>query len=214
MGACYSLSEASMKLLLVRHGETIDNINRAIGSRLLGPPLSDIGRAQAASLSTELAGRGLARLHSSRALRAAQTAATAASALGIPHIEMDGVHEIDAGDLEGQLYADAMADYAGTMQRWWTDRSARIPGGESGAEFMTRFDAAINALAAQQDQDATFAVVSHEAAILVWASSTATNLDAEFSRTHGVRNTGIVELEGSPSEGWRAMSWDGLTLPL
>lgn len=196
-----------MRLLLIRHGETADNVARTIGSHLPGPALSPTGIEQARALADRLAADEVAVVHSSRALRASQTAAEVAAARGLAHHEIDGFHEIDAGDLEGLPYAEALSGYAGTMQRWWHDPDARIPGGESGTEFMARFSAAIDAVANESNEVAV--VVSHEAAICVWASSTATNLDAEFSRTHGVQNTGIVELHGSPAEGWRAVSWDG-----
>lgn len=199
-----------MRLLLIRHGETADNVARTIGSRPPGPPLSERGVEQATALAASLAGTPLAAVHSSRALRAVQTASVVAEALDVPHVELDGLLEIDAGDLEGLPYAEAMQGYAGTMQRWWVDPEARIPGGESGVGFMARFDRAVAAVeAAAGSPDATVAIVSHEAAICVWASSTATNLDAEFSRTHGVANTGVVVLEGSSVDGWRAAEWDG-----
>lgn len=201
-----------MRLLLIRHGETSDNEARRVGSRLPGPPLSSAGVAQADELARALVAERLDRVHASRALRAQQTAAAVARASGLPVEPVDGVHEIEAGDLEGLPYADAMPGYAGTMQRWWTDRHARIPGGEDGIEFMARYDRAIASIAAQAGAGSVVALVSHQAAITVWASSTASNLDAEFSRTHDLRNAGVVALEGSPAAGWRAVSWDGIAI--
>ena len=203
-----------MRLLLVRHGETADNIARTIGSRPPGPPLSTVGLEQAAALADALRGEPVHAVHSSHALRAVQTAQTTAAELGVPHLEIDGALEIDAGDLEGKTYAEAVPLYMGTMQQWWTDREARIPGGENGSEFLNRFEAAIRTVIEETDADTTAVVVSHEAAICVWAANTAENLDAEFSRTHGLRNTGIVALEGSFDEGWNAVSWDGEPLRL
>ena len=197
-----------MRLLLIRHGETADNIARTIGSRPPGPPLSTVGHGQAAALADVLTDESVSAVHSSRALRAVQTAQTIALELGVPHTEIVGAHEIDAGDLEGRTYAEAVPLYMGTMQRWWTDREARIPGGENGSEFLSRFDAAVRAVVEDTEAGATAVVVSHEAAICVWAANTAENLDAEFSRSHGLRNTGIVALEGSFDEGWTAVSWD------
>ena len=197
-----------MRLLLIRHGETADNVAQTIGSRPPGPPLSPVGVDQARTLAGRLAGEPIAAVHSSRALRAAETAAVAAAALGVPHHELHGLLEIDAGDLEGLSYADALPGYMGTMQKWWTDRDARIPGGESGSEFVARYDAAVASVVSTTDPASTAVIVSHEAAICVWAANTADNLDAEFSRTHGLRNTGVVALEGSPDRGWVAVSWD------
>lgn len=205
--------EVPMRLLLIRHGVTADNIARTIGSRLPGPPLSADGIAQASALARRLAGEQVSRIHSSRAVRAVQTAASVAEALRVPLHEVDGAQEIDAGDLEGLPHDEAMPAYFGTIQRWWTDRSARIPGGESGHEFMARFDGAIATICTRDEADGTVALVSHEAAIRVWASSTASNLDAESSRRLDLRNTGIVTLEGSVKDGWRATDWSGLALP-
>ena len=197
-----------MRLLLIRHGETSDNVDRVIGSRLPGPALTRTGREQAHGLAARLAHAPVV-VHSSQARRAVETAETVAAALGVPHVQVEGLHEIDAGDLEGRPFADALEGYAGTMQGWWTDPDARIPGGESGTEFVARFDQALTTVVDGAPDDAVVAVVSHEAAISVWAANVATNLDAEFSRTHGIANTGVVELEGSPQDGWVVTSWDG-----
>lgn len=197
-----------MRLLLIRHAETSDNVDRVVGSRLPGPPLTSTGRAQARDLGARLA-HAPAVVHSSQARRAVETAEAVAAALGVPHVPVDGLHEIDAGDLEGRSFDDALEGYAGTMQGWWTDPDARIPGGESGSEFIERFDRAVTGVVDGAPDDAVVAVVSHEAAICVWATNVATNLDAAFSRTHGITNTGVVELEGSPQDGWVATSWDG-----
>lgn len=197
-----------MRLLLIRHGETSDNVDEVVGTRLPGPPLTSTGRAQAHELGARLV-HAPAVIHSSHARRAVETAERVAAVLGVPHVQVEGLHEIDAGDLEGRPYADALEGYAGTMQGWWTDPEARIPGGESGSEFVERFDRAVTAVVDGRPDDEVVAVVSHEAAICVWAANVATNLDAEFSRTHGITNTGVVELEGSPGDGWVATSWDG-----
>lgn len=202
----------SMRLLLIRHAETADNVDRVVGSRLPGPPLTSTGREQARGLAARLPPTS-AVIHSSHARRAVETAETVAEALGVPHAQVEGLHEIDAGDLEGRPYADALEGYAGTMQTWWTEPGTRIPGGESGSEFMDRFDRAVAAVLDGSPDDGLAVVVSHEAAICVWAANVASNLDAEFSRTHGITNTGVVELEGSPQDGWTVTSWDGSPVP-
>ena len=201
-----------MRLLLIRHGETADNTAQVIGSRLPGPPLSATGVEQARALSGTLAAEQVTVVHSSRALRALQTAETLAASLGVPHVPVQGLHEIEAGDLEGRPYSEARSSYVGTMQRWWTDEEARIPGGENGTEFMARFGDAVASSTATTPPEATVVVVAHEAAICVWAAFVADNVDAAFSRTHGVSNTGIVVLEGSVEAGWTATSWDGENL--
>ena len=55
----------------------------------------------------------------------------------------------------------------------------------------------------------TAVVFSHGAAIRVWVAGSATNVPPSFAGEHELDNTGIVELEGSPSEGWTLLSWQG-----
>jgi broad specificity phosphatase PhoE len=95
----------------------------------------------------------------------------------------------------------------GTIISWWQDSAARIPGSESGDEFFARFTAAIGVAA--EAHDGTVAVFSHGAALRTWASAISKNIDEAFSRVHDLPNTGMIVLEGSPSEGWVATHWDG-----
>ena len=86
-----------------------------------------------------------------------------------------------------------------------------MPGGDDGHAFFERYDAAIAAIA----QEAivlgvtTAALVSHGAAIRVWAAHRGANLDPEYARTHPLDNTGVVIVEGSPADGWQVVSWAG-----
>ena len=84
----------------------------------------------------------------------------------------------------------------------------RMPGAIDGHEFFRRFDDAIAAIAADHPGQ-TVAVVSHGAAIRVWAGARASNLGAEYTVNRHLDNTGVVVLTGSPDEGWRAETWAG-----
>ncbi len=87
------------------------------------------------------------------------------------------------------------------------DTELRMPGGESGAEALARYDAVV---AEAVDSGArTVAMVSHGAAIRMWTSARAGNVDVDFAAARPLDNTGIVILEGSPADGWKALSWEG-----
>jgi broad specificity phosphatase PhoE len=96
----------------------------------------------------------------------------------------------------------------GTIISWWQDSTARIPGSESGDEFFARFTEAI--ATATAGRHGTVAIFSHGAALRTWASATSRNIDEAFSRAHELPNTAMIVLEGSPSEGWSAIHWDGV----
>ncbi|GAA2223231.1 histidine phosphatase family protein [Herbiconiux moechotypicola] len=200
-----------MRLLLIRHGQTIDNANGALGTVVPGPGLTELGRTQAAAIPAALVAESIDAIAMSTMRRTHETAAPLVEALGLAPIEFDGLREITAGDIEGRSDSEAIRLYLGTLFGWWTDFSARIPGGEDGHEFHARYDGAIRELAAAHPEG-TVAVFSHGAAIRTWASWSSGNIDAEFSRTHGLENTGIVILEGSPEAGWEAVSWQNAPL--
>jgi probable phosphoglycerate mutase len=196
-----------MRLLLIRHGQTIDNVRGALGTVIPGPPLTELGEQQAAAVPTALAETPIDAIYVSTMLRTQLTAAPLSTARGVDVEVIDGIQEIDAGALEGHSDEDAIRAYMGTIFSWWVDTDARIPGGENGTEFFGRFDAAIEHIAVEHD--GTVAVVSHGAAIRAWTARSSANLDADFSRTHQLDNTAIVVMEGSPTHGWVTTQWDG-----
>lgn len=200
-----------MRLLLIRHGQTIDNVNGAIGTVVPGPGLTALGVQQAQAVPAALAAESIDAIAVSSMRRTHETAAPLAAARGLEPVAFDGLREISAGDLEGLSDEESIRIYMTTLFTWWSDFEARIPGGESGTEFHARFEGAIRELCSRHP-DGTVAVFSHGAAIRTWAAWTATNIDAEFSRHHGLENTGIVILEGSPEAGWRAISWQDTPL--
>jgi broad specificity phosphatase PhoE len=194
-----------MRLLLIRHGESPDNVRGVLASHLPGPSLTDLGRQQAEAVADVLASEPIDAVFSSEATRARETAAPLASRLGIGVTVVPGLHEITCGDFEGRGDEAAQRGYLGTIMSWWADPSRRISGGESGDEFLARFWGAINTIAATGVE--TAAVFSHAGSIRTWSSSQSLNLDQPFSETHGLANTGIVRLDGDPTNGFTVTHW-------
>jgi probable phosphoglycerate mutase len=205
-----------MRLLLIRHGQTPDNVRGAIGTVVPGPGLTELGQRQADSVVAALGHEPIEAIYVSTMLRTRLTAEPLAAALGLEINVVDGLQEIVAGDLEGHTDTDAIHLYMGTIFSWWQDFGGRIPGGEDGHEFYQRFTAAIERIAADHASangkgvgEGTIAVFSHGAAIRTWASWSSRNIDAEASRAHVLPNTAVVILEGSPAEGWIVVEWAG-----
>lgn len=196
-----------MRLLLIRHGQTIDNVRGALGTEVPGPGLTPLGEEQAQAVPAALADEHIETIYTSTLLRTQRTAEPLARATGIRPQVIEGIHEIFAGRLEQRSDAEAIRTYIDTIVAWQHDFGVRIPGGEDGHEFFGRFNGAIARVASQHD--GTVALVSHGAAIRTWASWASRNLDAEFTRSHDLRNTGIVVVEGSPSDGWVTTEWAG-----
>ena len=142
--------------------------------------------------------------------RTRQTAAPLASLLGIEPSELDGLREISAGDFEMAADHDAIAGYIGTVADWIECRyDTRMPGGESGVEFLGRYDAAVaeidRAVARAGHQNAL--AVSHGAAIRTWLSARVRDVEAHARATDPLHNTACIELVGDPRSGWTVEAW-------
>jgi broad specificity phosphatase PhoE len=129
---------------------------------------------------------------------------------------LPGLREIEAGSLEKNTDHESHLRYLGTVFAWSAgELDRRMPAGPSGHEFFDRYDAAIAEIAASGgaagtgSAEGTVAVVSHGAAIRVWAGLRASNVEPGFAAGYVLDNTGIVALEGDPDAGWRLIHWDG-----
>ncbi|MGI5379371.1 histidine phosphatase family protein [Streptomyces sp. CA-251387] len=198
-----------MRLLLIRHGQTPSNLHHLLDTAVPGPGLTALGEQQAAALPAALADEDIEAVYASTLTRTRLTAAPLAAARGLDVLVRDGIRELSAGDLEmlpgdserGELYMKTVFAWAAG------DTELRMPGGESGAEALARYDAVVGEAAGSGA--GTVAMVSHGAAIRMWTAARADNVDVAFAAAHPLENTGVVVLEGSPVDGWKAVSWAG-----
>ncbi|MBV2355497.1 histidine phosphatase family protein [Streptomyces sp. J2-1] len=201
-----------MRLILVRHGQTPSNLEALLDTAVPGPGLTPLGTEQAAALPAVLADETIDALYVSTLTRTHLTAAPLAAARGLAVTVRDGIREIDAGDLEMRPGAGPDgARYLRTGFAWADgDLDARLPGAESGADFLGRYDAVIREAA---DSGAKSVVmVSHGAAIRVWTAARATNVGVPFAAARPLENTGVVVLDGDPDTGFTVHTWAGATV--
>ncbi len=199
-----------VRLTLIRHGQTHSNVGRHLDTAAPGADLTDLGRRQAAALVSSLAEHDVDSIFVSKLVRTHQTAAPLAAHRGLVPVELPGLHEITAGDFEMRNDDEAMFAYISTFQAWSLEGlHVAVPGGESGEEFFARFDADVLRAATES---AAPVIVSHGAAIRVWAAERAMNVGVAETAGRELLNTGIVELEGDPVDGWRLIRWQGEAL--
>jgi len=197
-----------VRLLLMRHGQTHANVSGELDTAHPGVDLTDLGRAQAVAASRALADEPLDAIYVSSRVRTHQTAAPTAEARGIAPTHLEGLEEIAAGDFEMRNDHDAVAGYIGAVATWIEgDLTHRMPGGETGEEFLARFDAAV-ATIAEAGHDAAL-VVSHGAALRTWVSTRMQPHPDAPPATQPLHNTALIVLEGDVEAGWRMVSWQG-----
>lgn len=193
-----------MRIYLIRHGQTDNNVRKIIDAVHPGPSLNPTGFAQAEVLITTLADEGIQAVYASDITRAVQTATPLARHMDTPVCQLPGLREIPAGDQEGST---DYGPYVEMILAWRTDLSIARPGAQDGATFFARYDDAIARIGASGHQ--RVAVFSHGAAIRVWASTRSVNLDFDDQRLHDLNNTQYVLLEGNNAAGWTCLEWAG-----
>ena len=197
-----------MRLLLIRHGQTPGNVLGQLDTAHPGPGLTELGERQAAALARSLADEEIGLLYASTLIRTQITAQPLAAMRSLDIEVLAGLREIEAGSLEKLTDRESHMRYFSTVAAWTEgDLARRMPAGPSGHDFFERFDDSIARIAAAAGSGAV-AVVSHGAAIRVWAGVRAVNVEPEFAVRHVIANTGIVALEGDPDAGWRLIHWD------
>lgn len=194
-----------MRLLLIRHGQTPSNVAGALDTARPGARLTVLGRAQAAAIPKMLSDEQVDGLYASVLTRTQLTGEPLATARELELQVREGLEEISAGNLEMRSDGDAVQAYVDAGWRWvHGDLAHATPGGESGHDFFDRYDAAIAEIAKAHT---TAVVVSHGAAIRVWASCRAVNVASETAAQRRLQNTGMCVLEGDPDSGWLLQSW-------
>jgi len=192
----------------MRHGQTHANVSGALDTAHPGLELTDLGRAQAVAASHALADEALDAIYVSSRVRTHQTAAPTASARSLTPVHVAGLEEIAAGDFEMRNDHDAVAGYIGSVATWLEgDLTHRMPGGETGEEFLARFDCAVRAIV-DAGHDAAL-VVSHGAALRTWISTRMEPHPDAPPTTQPLHNTALIVLEGDGEDGWRMVSWQG-----
>lgn len=197
-----------MRLLLIRHGETPGNVLGQLDTAHPGPGLTERGTMQASLLPATLKDVDVNAVFASTLVRTSLTAAPLAQARQLDIEIRNGLHEIEAGELELRSDSQSIARYRQTLYAWGLgDLSTAMPGGPDGHAFFGRFDADIAEISESGME--TAAVFSHGAAIRAWVANRARNITPVFGLEHQLHNTEVVTLEGSSAGGWNLVDWAG-----
>lgn len=204
------------RLVLVRHGESEANVGKLLDTRVPGLPLTERGAAQAKSFATRLTVPPV-RLYSSQALRAQQTAGHIESVTGVAADVVDGIYEVQVGELEGSNSDAAHQEFQRIYRSWHLgELHTRLPGGESGAEVLARYLPVLEGLrddylmSGVDSHDVM--LVSHGAAMRLVARELA-GVAPPFTTNNHLDNTETIELAPAAHGGWTCVRWGRYTPP-
>lgn len=150
------------KLLLIRHAETDDNLNKRYCG-FSNPPLNVFGIAQAKNLARQLKDFEVTAVYASSLLRATQTAE-----IVFPDFEiktMPEFQEYNFGIFEGLTHSEIVENYP-TLYRDWISNPSNIllPKSERFEEFKKRVYGALSSIISL-NKNKTIALISHSGPI-------------------------------------------------
>lgn len=198
-----------MRIILIRHGETLSNVAGKLDTALPGAELTELGVEQAQALPQRVAHLDFDAIVCSGTARTLATGAPLANARGLEMGVDERFVEIQAGSAELSTHEWDWKTYVDVISAWWAgDLDARQPDAEDGNEFLERWDAGLAALA-QHEQ---VAVIVHGGAMRTWAFIRCDNVDVATAAAP-MPNTGYIVVDGEPGA-WKVTNWNGTELSL
>jgi broad specificity phosphatase PhoE len=149
-----------MRLLLIRHGESVGNAERRLQGHL-DSPLNDRGRQEVALLAERLSRLQIDTLYTSPLIRASETAALVAEQHGLAVTHRDGLMERDVGEAAGLTREEILQrfpDFARARAEGRLD--VDVPGWEQDGTFNERVQRALDDITNHPDGQ-TVAAVTH-----------------------------------------------------
>ena len=127
-----------MRLILVRHGETVWNAEFRVQGGKVDTELSEKGLGQISRLSDVLRNEPVDLILSSPLRRAVITAETIGRHHNAPIVTNDDLKEVNVGELDGLCTIDMPQTFTELLLSWWKGGCERLPGGESFQELQER----------------------------------------------------------------------------
>lgn len=156
---------SNRELILVRHGETLHNVNR-ITQGWSDSELSERGREQVLRLAERIRAMQPTALYSSPLGRAMSTARAIADATGLEIVQLDDLREMNYGRWEGRAFLDIRVEEEELYRRFIADEDCPCPGGESHADVRRRMMRALETVNSERA-----VVVAHGTAIRIGATA-------------------------------------------
>jgi probable phosphoglycerate mutase len=165
----YTLPPGATEVVLVRHGASaaaVPGVSFPLVDGRSDPPLSEVGRQQAAAVGERLAGEPLRGVFVSSLRRTHETASPLIAATGLDTTELKDLSEVGLGEFEGGEYRVRAARRDPIILRVFAEeRWDAIPGAESLEDLGRRVRSAVEQIVAETGPDATAVAFAHGAVI-------------------------------------------------
>jgi probable phosphoglycerate mutase len=194
------------RIVLVRHGEAVCNVNGIVGGVRGCTGLTDLGRRQVSALAARLERtgelKGATALYASVLPRAIETAGILQPVVGggaLDVVQECALCELHPGESDGLGWQEVIDRFG--VPEWDTDPDTEIaPGGESWTAFVARASAAVRSVASRHPGGLVVAAV--HAGVIESTMISFLEIPAAVSRRGWTRiaHASVTEWEWIPSE--------------
>ncbi len=145
------MTQSTVSLLLIRHGEVEEKYHRIFGGRL-DMNLSALGHEQAALLARYLLGKTVDAIYTSPMKRVQQTLAPYLDDSTLRPVTLPDLREVDFGDWTGHGWEEIQTKFGLSAYDWLELlEQSRIPNAEPGLAYRSRVEACIRQIVANHD---------------------------------------------------------------
>jgi probable phosphoglycerate mutase len=203
-----------VRLVFVRHAQSIANTTGSLDCSVPGPGLSPLGFEQASALPDalvpDLDSSPVRRIWASTMLRAQQTAEPLAERLGLRVNVHPLLHEGHVGDLNGRVDDEAHQALEDLYACWQLDEDLERlrPGGESATMLVERMRQVIADVLASVE-DGVAVVVSHGAILRVALPRLCQGVTPAYTLAHHLPNTARAVVDVLDGDRLLCRTWDG-----
>jgi probable phosphoglycerate mutase len=157
----------SLKIYLLRHGQTASSRDNNFCGSGTDAPLTEDGAAMAQAFAEYYRGVPWRAVYSSPQQRAVATVTPLCKVLGVPAEQRDGLKEIGYGAWEGKTVAEVRRDYGPDYEQWLFDPAWHAPTeGELAVTVAERALGVVEEIQSRFD-DGNVLIVSHKATIRI-----------------------------------------------
>ena len=152
-----------MKIILIRHGESVANKNDIIQGHQ-DFPLTDFGKQQAKEAADYLLSNNFSvdKIYSSDLVRAKETAEIIGEKLKINGIVFDSrLREFNLGIFQGRKNYEMSDEEKKLLQSCWKDHTKRVPEGENVMEMKTRVKSIFDEIISSNPDNSTIVIIGH-----------------------------------------------------
>ena len=217
VAAVQAVPASAATFLFIRHGESTTNANTFTSvQEFLDPPLTPLGQQQAIDLAGRLANTDIRTIFTSAYQRTQATIAPTAAEFGLTPIADERFNEWYLGDLNSLADLQGINPLAviGAWAGGNPDAKLNLPHAESLNDVAARVVPAWQEVFdTYKDREGVVVLVGHGVETGFVMPYFARNITTSFAFSHGLQNTGIIQLENVGGQPY-VTNWQGIAVPV